>query len=294
VYQGNRIRSTAKSVSPCRRGVRRYRILGVRLAVSRSQHAINKETGTSAPASRDMLHKMKHTVFISSRSALWLSVATLFTPCLSQTIANESLHNICPSPPIGILSPNAPITSTGMRPFRWTGFTQDWYLTSTFNDTRSSVNVSQRHEFQGYISAPMNADARACVSMFGGINGTVKGDNGCEGLLSQRCLDYLAVNVTFAGFPSRWGGNATSCDVLPVHDRWYEDACGEELKSGIGNSTYTSFHNKYDEYHAEMANQDRSPNCFLKPLLHHPLATSKLHAIGLSHLACCGLQSRSR
>jgi hypothetical protein len=258
VYQGNRIRSTAKSVSPCRRGVRRYRILGVRLAVSRSQHAINKKTGTSTPTSRHTLYDMKHN--IPAISALWLFIATLLSPCLAQTIANESLHDICPSPPIGILSPNAPITSTGMRAFRWAGFTQDWYLTSTFNDTRSSINVSQKHEFQGYISAPMNANARACVSMFGGINGTVKGDNGCEGLLSQRCLDYLAVNVTFPGLPSRWEDNATSCDVLPVHDWWYEDACGEELKGGVGNSTYTSFHNKYDKYYVEVANKYRSPN----------------------------------
>jgi hypothetical protein len=185
-----------------------------------------------------MLRDMEHA--ISTRPAVWLCIATLLSTCFAQTIANGSLHNVCPSPPIGILSPNAPVTSTGMRTFRWTGFTQDWYFTSTFNDTRSSVNVSQRHDFQGYISAPMNANARACVSMFGGINGTAKGNNGCEGLLSQRCLDYLAVNVTFSSFPSRWEDSATHCDLTPIYNRWYEAACGDDLKGGVGNGKFIS------------------------------------------------------
>jgi hypothetical protein len=206
---------------------------GRQIGISRTRHATNNATKAEYLVKKHFRSNMKHDR--STKSALCLAAATLLSTCYAQTKDNSPLSSTCPSPPIGLLSPDAPITSTGMRPFRWPSFTQDWYLTSTFNDTRNSSTLAQTHEFQGYISAPMNANARACVIMFSGMNGTTNGENGCEGLISQRCIDYLAVNVT-----SRWEGNATTCDLLPIQNEGYEAACGNELKGGIGNCKSTS------------------------------------------------------
>lgn len=99
---------------------------------------------------------------------------------------------------VGELSPNARVNSTGMRSFRWSNEEADWYLTTTLNDTRDPVLVASLHDFQGYISAPMDTQARACVFMFDGLNATVAGDSGCDNALSTGCVDFLKKNATFA------------------------------------------------------------------------------------------------
>lgn len=176
---------------------------------------------------------------VSVRSAIWLTIVAFVALCLAQNSTDSSIYDICSAPTIGTLSPNAPVNSTGMRSFQWTNFKQDWYFTSIFNDTRNAVNTSQRHDFQGYISAPMNTNARACVSMFDGMNATAKRDGGCEGLLSQRCIEYLTGSVSVLPGPSKWEDGATRCDNFPIKDQWYNYACGNELNGGVGNCKFT-------------------------------------------------------
>jgi hypothetical protein len=121
------------------------------------------------------------------------------------------------------LSSNGPVNSTGFQSFKWSQQEQDWYLTSTINDTRSPFLVTQMHDIQGYISAPANAEASACVYMFRGINVTGSGDNGCEGVLSQECVNWLTKTVSYA--PDNVGGVSRCARTPPIED--VRKACGD-------------------------------------------------------------------
>jgi hypothetical protein len=153
------------------------------------------------------------------RLAIWLSLMVFFSSSLAQ---NTTSTTRCPSV-IGTLSPNAHVNSTGMRSFQWTDEEQDWYLTSTLNDSRSSFLTSQLHDVQGYISAPIDTDAKACVFTFEGLNATAGGDSGCEGVLSQNCIDFLTRNLTF---PSSQTGEK-KCKA-PALDQ-IREACGDQM-----------------------------------------------------------------
>ncbi|KAH7078728.1 hypothetical protein BKA63DRAFT_250237 [Paraphoma chrysanthemicola] len=167
-------------------------------------------------------------------SAIFLYLIISLAPALSQLVTNGTSTglNWCPHV-IGTLSPNAPVNSTGLRSFRWLGQTQDWYLTMAFNDTRSPVLVSQMHDLQGYISAPADSDAVACVHMLGGLNATSGGGSGCDGVLSLECIAWLSDHMHYAtrGSPSdlRCANNPNTTELRRV--------CGSDMASQgvIGN-----------------------------------------------------------
>ncbi|KAH7073258.1 hypothetical protein FB567DRAFT_196422 [Paraphoma chrysanthemicola] len=133
----------------------------------------------------------------SSTILLYLIIS--LAPALSQLVTHGTSTSLtrCPRV-IGTLSPNAPVNSTGLRSFRWLDKMQDWYLTMSFNDTRSPFLVSQMHDLQGYISAPANSAAVACVHMLGGLNATAGGGSGCDGVLSPECITWLSDHMRYA------------------------------------------------------------------------------------------------
>lgn len=129
------------------------------------------------------------------RPAAWLCLTALLSASCAQNTANTSDCNSCPLT-IGTLSPNAPINSTGSRSFRWSQMEQDWYLRTSLNDARSPSLDSQLHDFQGYVSTPVNTNASACVYVFAGINAEGGGEDKCEGLLSLKCRRWLTDAIT--------------------------------------------------------------------------------------------------
>jgi hypothetical protein len=124
------------------------------------------------------------------------------------------------------LSSNAPVNSTGSQSFQWSQQEQDWYFTTTVNDTRSPFLVAQMHDIQGYISAPANTKASACVYMFKGINATGGGDDGCEGVMSRECIDWLTRTVSYA--PENRGGVSRCAMPPPTED--LRNACGPNVQ----------------------------------------------------------------
>jgi len=161
----------------------------------------------------------------TTRQTMSFSVLSLLLAASLAAAQNSTDLTRCPLS-IGELSPNARVNSTGMRSFRWSGDDADWFLTSTFNDTRDPVLVSSRHDSQGYISAPMNSRARVCVFMFDGLNATVAGDSGCDDALSAGCVDFLKRE---AGFGERCRGPENE-DVAA--------ACGRRVAGWAGTCTF--------------------------------------------------------
>jgi hypothetical protein len=123
------------------------------------------------------------------------------------------------------LSSNAPVNSTGFQSFQWSQQEQDWYLTTTINDTRSPFLLTQMHDIQGYISAPVNTEASACVYMFRGINATGGGDDGCEGVLSRDCVNWLKRTVSYE--LDKVGGVSRCARTPPMED--VRKACGDRV-----------------------------------------------------------------
>ncbi|KAH6062596.1 hypothetical protein HBI67_143530 [Parastagonospora nodorum] len=167
---------------------------------------------------------------MSTKILLLQVVMGLFSSTLAQNSSTD-LSRCALS--IGELSPNARVNSTGMRSFRWQEGDPDWYLTTTLNDTRNPVLVSQLHDFQGYISAPMDTDAQVCVFMLNGINATVAGDNGCENALRPECVDFLKKNHVFS----------EQCQAPPERDALVA-ACGQQGFGSGYSSKPTDFSNQ--------------------------------------------------
>jgi hypothetical protein len=152
---------------------------------------------------------------------VWVSFVLLSLPFSVQKTTNTTDPSICPHM-LGTLSSNAPVNATGSQSVQWSQQAQDWYLTTTLNDTRSPFLVAQMHDIQGYISAPSNTEAHACVYMLGGINATGGGENGCEGVLSHGCVDWLTNTVSY--MPEDIGG-LPQCALTPRRED-VREACG--------------------------------------------------------------------
>jgi hypothetical protein len=153
--------------------------------------------------------------------SFWASFLLLSLPSFAQETANRSDLSSCPYA-LGTFSSNALVNSTGSQSIRWSQQEQDWYLTTTLNDTRSPFLVTQMHDIQSYISAPANTEAHACVYMLGGINATGGGEDGCEGVLSRGCVDWLTNKVSY--MPEDRGG-VSQCASTPSREE-VREACG--------------------------------------------------------------------
>jgi hypothetical protein len=156
--------------------------------------------------------------------SVWASFILLSLPSFAQETTNRTDLSLCPYG-LGTFSSNAPVNSTGSQSIQWSQQAQDWYLTTTLNDTRSPFLVTQMHDIQGYISAPANTEAHACVYMLRGINATGGGEDGCEGVLSRGCVDWLTNKVSY--MPENRGG-VSKCASTPPREEMRE-ACGADV-----------------------------------------------------------------
>ncbi|KAF1914022.1 hypothetical protein BDU57DRAFT_331056 [Ampelomyces quisqualis] len=172
-------------------------------------------------------------VFLPSRLALWASATAISLPyaCKAQNTTNSTDIDRCHS--LGEFSSSAIVNSTGSQSFRWSSQEKDWYFTTTFNDTRDPLLVGGLQDLEGYISAPADTEAEVCVYMMRGVNTTGGGGDGCEGVLSQSCVDWLTKTVTYAPWND---GRRERCANTPQREE-VETTCGGDV--GFYASTVT-------------------------------------------------------
>lgn len=142
-------------------------------------------------------HQRKPAMFIYRLCTVLLVVA--LADIISLVSAqNSSVDGRCPLN-IGSFNPDAPVNSTGKVKFQFNNSDTDFYLSTTYNDSRIEstefVKYSPEvtHEIQGWLSAPNNTSGYVCVYKFHGMNASSPegGMNGCEGVLSTKCIDEL-------------------------------------------------------------------------------------------------------
>jgi hypothetical protein len=183
------------------------------------------ESSKSAACSLYTNLVVARTMFFVAKIPVWGSFMLLsLPPSFAQETTIPNNLRFCPY--IGDTpSPDYPVNSTGPQSFRWSQQAQDWYLTTTLNDTRSPFLETQMHDIQGYISAPANTEASACVYMLRGINATGGGDDDCEGVLSRGCREWLTKTVSFMPENAR---GVSRCARTPSKEDVTE-ACGAEV-----------------------------------------------------------------
>jgi hypothetical protein len=159
----------------------------------------------------------------TSQPALWLTLTALLHTSSAQR------QRDCPG--ISSLSPNTTINSTGTQFFQLGDPFANWYLTLTLNDTRSETQNfrHQQHDLQGWISAPADTNATACVYLLPGLNlAAGDGEWGCDGVLTEECLDFLQKDISDRMDVSI--GSAT-CPRLPERELIREN-CPDEVALG--------------------------------------------------------------
>jgi hypothetical protein len=121
----------------------------------------------------------------------------------------------------------------------------DLYVSLTFGDIRSGKQMSNIN-FQpwkyGYISAPRNSSAQACVYMFNTAEAQEGDDNnGCSGVLSQICISYLQRELRIAASTEGTGsGQTVQCPQNPpITSAEFVNACGPSAK-GWGSTVITT------------------------------------------------------
>lgn len=153
----------------------------------------------------------------------WAMFGALSLPCSAQNGTNETDLRRCGGS--STLSPDAHVNSTGSLSFRWPQQTQDWYFTTTFNDTRNPVLLGGIQDLVTWISAPEDIDTSICVYMLEGINATAAGDNGCEGILSESCVRWLTENISY----DNWNdGRRERCARTPPNEEVHAN-CGKQV-----------------------------------------------------------------
>jgi len=158
-----------------------------------------------------------------TQSAFRLALTTFLPLCSAQSSRD------CPG--ISSLSFNASINSTGTQPFQLGSPFRDWYLTMTLNDTRSPNLRVQLHDLQGWISAPEDVIASACVYLLPGLDvqaSDAGGASGCDGALSTGCREWLRREI---GERMDVGVGSTTCPRLPERELIREN-CPDEVALG--------------------------------------------------------------
>lgn len=166
-----------------------------------------------------------------------LTLSALFPFAVSQGNATNETK-VCKFPWLNPINTDTPVNSTGNVTFRWLDQpynTQDWYFNVVVNFTS---NDTFNHE-QGtpYISAPDNTTVQVCTHKFGALNITATGNgkNGCEGVLSDKCIAFLKDRKGTV-LDSRVKGFTFPCQNDIDFDK-FEKECGQQLRneSHIGN-----------------------------------------------------------
>lgn len=172
-----------------------------------------------------MLHGFFNSSLLSSHDTMFacrsprglLLATTLFSTCLAQSHNNTT--DSCPEPTL--------FNSTGQISFQFEAFpTQDWDFSLILRDYRNPRSVYQPHVFYSYISSPPATLTKGCWYSFGGINASTSGPgaNGCEGVLSDECIDLLSEIF----YPTGGDGEDVRCETTLDQD-WIREACPDEI-----------------------------------------------------------------
>jgi hypothetical protein len=108
---------------------------------------------------------------------------------------------------------------------------ENWYMSLAIQDWRSPVLLEQTQDVKAYISHPESTMVnRGCFYQFNGINASASGTgaNGCEGVLSDECMDALR-DISFPVVSIRGSKEGLQCERIDS-DR-LRDACPEEMLS---------------------------------------------------------------
>jgi hypothetical protein len=169
-----------------------------------------------------------------SFKALLFAISFLAPSTIAQNVTNST--DSCSSPN------EAPTPINGTASAK---LSDDLYVSLTFGDLRFR-EPALRNTFQpwthGYISAPNDTTAQACVYMFTATEAEEGADNnGCSGVLSQSCISYLQQEMQIP----TGSGKGVQCPSAPsVTSQGFKDACNTSAK-GFSNSaiyTCTSFY----------------------------------------------------
>jgi hypothetical protein len=116
----------------------------------------------------------------------------------------------------------------------------DLYVSLTFGDLRfrepALSNTFQPWTY-GYISAPNDTTAQACVYIFTSTEAEEGADNnGCSGVLSQSCINYLQREMQIP----TGSGRGVQCPSAPsVTSQGFKDACNTSAKGFSNSAIYT-------------------------------------------------------
>ncbi|KNG44726.1 hypothetical protein DDE82_006720 [Stemphylium lycopersici] len=111
----------------------------------------------------------------------------------------------------------------------------DAYVSVTLGDYRDNNRTSSPWLY-GYLSVPENSTRQTCMYMYAPIPGTTEGDesNGCSGIISQDCIDYMKRQLQFPIWASGSSlPDNTPCPSLNRNSEEFEDVCGDV---GFGSS----------------------------------------------------------
>jgi hypothetical protein len=179
-----------------------------------------------------------------------LTVLVQFSPSFAQSNSTNGTSECLNTDLIDELSSEyATVNSTGKTSFRWTTRTptlrpedeDPWYLSVTINDTSREPNTSSVDR-RNYISIPNDVKYDGvCVYQFEGINATATGtgNNGCEGVISDTCLDYMRKAML------RNGVGSAHCPLPPSalsNKDEREEECGHLIKQIVSTGQCSPVH----------------------------------------------------
>lgn len=175
----------------------------------------------------------------SSVSAL-LTALLAFPP--SFTTAQNSTFNAtryenC-SYPADEYNYNYAVKSNGQVPFRFDPIQQsynekDYYLSVIYYNKYVEDPADQEivggevlQKQRAWLSVPTYAEGSFCVYMLAGVNASASSSNkhGCDGVLSDKCLDLLQKNTSLP--------ESTTCPQIKLTDELIE-ACGDAVATDL-------------------------------------------------------------
>ena len=138
-----------------------------------------------------------------------------------------------------------PVNGTGTWNVSTVDNSIDLYISLTFGESRNNPrNSTDRRVFDpwtyAYISAPEITTTQACVYMFDALDNHRQGggQNGCDGVIPQKCQDLLEKHYTLPDNILRFPNNIRCPDLFADREE-VNDACGEGFWGGISTSKCT-------------------------------------------------------
>jgi hypothetical protein len=119
-----------------------------------------------------------------STPARLLVALTLILSCIAQSNNGSTSPSTC--------GPAGTVNSTGTVDFEVaTNPSEDWSLSVTLNQSWAGTRLM--YDFTGYLSFPESSTAKYCAFAYEPITASTSssGENSCEGVLSDKCIDFL-------------------------------------------------------------------------------------------------------